>query len=160
MRKASKLLLVSIGFLLGCLANAHAGNNAENINTLNLASDTSLSSAGYFRLNWQSQNAKAEAVTYLLEEAQDAQFSSARTLYAGPDTATLISGRSNGTYFYRVTTHPGADAQTQHIQWSNVAKVEVTHHPLSRAFMFFILGALVFIATAVVIIAGNKSQRQ
>ena len=117
-----------------------------------LKSDSELATAGYYRLNWQSDI----AADFVLEEATDPTFSQAKTLYQGPDTATLISGRANGTYYYRIRNIQD-DMENE---WSNVTKVEVTHHPLSRAFMFFTLGAIVFIATLVVVILGNKTLNQ
>ena len=114
-----------------------------------LQTDAEMATAGYFRLSWQSNM----AADFILEEAKDPTFSQATTLYRGPDTATLISGRSNGTYYYRIRNVQD-DA---HSDWSNVTKVEVSHHPLSRAFMFFTLGAIVFIATLVVVVLGSKT---
>jgi hypothetical protein len=117
-----------------------------------LQSDSELATAGYYRLSWQSN----VAADFVLEEATNSTFSQATTLYQGPDTATLISGRSDGTYYYRIRNVQD-DIETA---WSNVTKVEVTHHPLSRAFMFFVLGATVFIATLIVVILGSKAHNQ
>lgn len=81
-------------------------------------------------------------------------FTDSKTLYQGPDTATLVSGRKNGTYYYRVRSEkPGSD-------WSNAVEVKVAHHPLSRAFMFFSLGALVFVATLTMVVRGNLAHKQ
>jgi len=122
-----------------------------------LESDTKLSSAGYFRLSWKDpSDESAESTNYELQEANDPAFSHASILYSGPDTASLISGRRNGTYYYRVGS---VDGQSDPV-WSNSQIVEVSHHPLSRAFMFFALGALVFIATLTMVILGNKAHTQ
>lgn len=118
-----------------------------------LQTDSELSSAGYYRLSWQSEIAG----DFILQEATDAAFSQATTLYSGPDTATLISGRSDGTYYYRIRNAQDVDTSDA---WSNVAKVEVAHHPLSRAFVFFALGALVFIATLAIVVLGSRSHNQ
>lgn len=116
-----------------------------------LQSDSDLSTAGYYRLTWQSETAG----DFELEEASDPAFAQAVNLYRGPDTATLISGRADGVYYYRIRNiHDETDTN-----WSNVTRVEVQHHPLSRAFMFFALGALVFVATLIVVIHGNKSHK-
>ena len=117
-----------------------------------LHTDSELATAGYYRLSWQSD---IEA-DFLLEESTDPSFSQSATVYKGPDTATLISGRKDGTYYYRIRNIKG-DIDTE---WSNAARVEVTHHPLSRAFMFFALGAIVFIATLIVVLLGNKTHNQ
>lgn len=115
-----------------------------------LTTDNEQSTAGYFRLSWEG----TEGSNYVLQEASDPEFSQTSILYEGPDTATLISGRADGTYYYRIRYSDQADDAGT---WSNVTRVEVAHHPLSRAFMFFALGAIVFIATLVVVVMGNKS---
>ena len=122
-----------------------------------LESDTKLSSAGYFRLSWKNSSDKdTENTQYELQEASDPAFTHATILYSGPDTASLISGRRNGIYYYRVGS---VDEQAEPV-WSNSQIVEVSHHPLSRAFMFFALGALVFIATLTMVIVGNKAHKR
>ncbi|WP_455219461.1 hypothetical protein [Kaarinaea lacus] len=117
-----------------------------------LQTDSELATAGYYRLSWQNNI----AADFVLEEATDPTFSQVTILYQGPDTATLISGRSDGTYYYRIRNMQD-DIETE---WSNVTRVEVSHHPLSRAFMFFGLGAFVFIATLVIVLLGSKTDNQ
>lgn len=117
-----------------------------------LQTDTEMATAGYYRLSWQSDM----AADFVLEEATDPAFLQVTTLYQGPDTATLISGRSDGTYYYRVRNMQNDNQD----DWSDVTTVEVSHHPLSRAFMFFALGAIVFIATLVVVVLGSKTHTQ
>jgi len=128
-----------------------------------LESDSDLATAGYFRLSWHGSDLNdSNNDDYLLQEASDPDFSSVKTLYEGPDTASLVSGRINGVYYYRVGKY-GVQNNNQAEElssWSNVVKVEVAHHPLSRAFMFFALGAIVFLATFVVVITGSRTYRQ
>ena len=114
-----------------------------------LKSDSNESSAGYYQLHWTNNHTG----DFILQESSKPDFSNAELLYQGPDTATLVSGRKNGTYYYRVRS---ADAENE---WSNPVRVNVTHHPLSRAFMFFSLGALVFVATLTMVIRGNLAHR-
>ena len=117
-----------------------------------LQTDSELATAGYYQLSWQGDINS----DYLLEESTDPSFSQSTILYEGPDTATLVSGRSDGTYYYRIRFIQD-DTESG---WSNVTRVEVSHHPLSRAFMFFALGAIVFIATLVVVALGSRSHTQ
>ena len=114
-----------------------------------LVSDASLSKAGYFQLHWTNN----KTGNFILEEASTPDFSNAITLYQGPDTATLISGRKNGNYFYRVRGTSGDDS------WSKAVEVKVAHHPLSRALLFFSLGAIVFLATLTMVIRGNLAHK-
>lgn len=116
-----------------------------------LSSSDTLSTAGYFRLSWSTQSKQnSESTEYELQQAANNAFSSPKTIYTGPDEASVISGLSDQTYFYRVRANEG--------DWSPVAKVEVKHHPLSRAFGFFALGAVMFIATVVVLLKGARGR--
>ena len=122
-----------------------------------LESNTELATAGFYRLSWaaaEQVDAQAEA-QFELQEASDPSFADARSLYRGPDLATVLSGRADGQYFYRVRTTGAAGAQ----QWSEIVRVNVAHHPLGRAFAFFAAGAIVFLATLGLIIVGTRQSR-
>jgi len=118
----------------------------------------STATAGYYQLRWHTGSTTVETGDkatnkFELVESRDPEFTRIVTIYRGADTATVISGKPDGTYYYRVRlayTKTGATAN-----WSNSASITVKHHPLSRAFMFFALGALVFLSTLVVIVRGN-----
>lgn len=114
-----------------------------------LESDTEVSTAGYFRLQWGTNG----TTEFVLEESQQPSFTPSRVLYQGPDTARIISGRGNGDYYYRIR-----DVETRNGEnvWSEVLHVQVKHHSLSRAFLFFSIGAIVFVVTLIVIIIGNR----
>lgn len=113
-----------------------------------LESDTRLATAGYYQLQW-SDPAGGE---YELQEAREADFAAPLTLYRGPDRATTLTGRSDGLYHYRLRSlRPDGPGP-----WSEALRVEVRHHPLSRALLFFAMGALVFFATLAAILAGNR----
>jgi hypothetical protein len=114
-----------------------------------LTADSQISTAGYYRLSWTSDTADK----FILQENVTPSFGSPRTLYTGLDTATVISGKSTGTYFYRV----GARSESGRTEWSEITRVEVAHHSLSRALLFFVTGFIVFIAILLVIIRGNGS---
>jgi hypothetical protein len=138
---AIRSITISCVLLFLCSATATAAPKLE--------SDSNASNAGYYQLHWANKNAG----TFVLEESMKPDFADAKILYQGPDTATLVSGRKNGTYYYRVRAAiTGGD-------WSNAVQVKVTHHPLTRAFLFFSLGALVFIATLTMVIRGNLTHR-
>jgi len=135
------------------LADTAAGNASEQAN-VTLSSDTELSTAGYFRLNWsidhsELQNSAAEKPDFELQQATQPDFADAFTLYQGPDQATVISGLANNIYYYRVRV---ADNPT----WSDKLRVEVKHHSLTRAFGFFGLGIVMFIVTVIVLLKGTR----
>ena len=117
-----------------------------------LSSDTEIASAGFYRLSWQKTG---DAVQVELQEANDPSFAHAALHYQGPDDASVISGKPNGTWYYRAREINGQQAGP----WSETVKVTVAHHPLSRAFMFFSLGVIVFVATLLMVISGTKRGR-
>jgi hypothetical protein len=90
---------------------------------------------------------------YHLQESSTTDFSTYRTLYQGDDLATVISGKPDGVYYYRISL-----SNEQQIADSNVVKVTVAHHPLKTALLFFLAGAIVFVATFIMIIKGNRQQ--
>ena len=112
-----------------------------------LTTDVEIATAGFYRLTW---DASAENVSFELQEAATASFDDPRVAYTGPDLATTFTGRSDGTYYFRIR-EVIADG---HSPWSEVVTVQVQHHPLQRAVIFFALGALVFLATLALVLRG------
>lgn len=111
-----------------------------------LESDTSVATAGFYQLRWFG------AETAELEESQDPDFSASRVIYNGADKARVMSGKSDGDFYYRVR-NPRTGA------YSDMVKVTVRHHSLTRAFAFFGLGAVVFLATLLLIATGARGNR-
>lgn len=131
---------------------AHAGGSPPSASP-ELSADTTVATAGYFGLSWgPAGEAGGAPARFELQEAPDPAFAAPHTLYAGPDRATALSGRPDGTYYYRVRADGGA--------WSPVVAVEVMHHSLVRAGLFFALGAAVFVATVVLILRGDARERR
>ncbi|MGR8931250.1 MAG: fibronectin type III domain-containing protein [Gammaproteobacteria bacterium] len=113
-----------------------------------LNSDTKLSTAGYFQLSWQDSSSQS----FTLQQASNAEFRDAATLYRGPDQATVISGLPNGNYFYRVRSSDG--------QWSKTMEVSVKHHSLVKALGFFGLGAVMFITMVALLLNGARRKEE
>jgi hypothetical protein len=118
---------------------------------ISLESDTPVATAGYYQLRWES----GEVATRLVE-ANDPEFADARVIYAGPDTARLMSGKPDGDYYYRLEA---AGDVTPAPVLSETLKVTVEHHPLPRALTFFAIGAAVFAATLGLILVGGRNER-
>ena len=110
-----------------------------------ISSDSDVATAGFYHLSWDAAFARIE-----LQEAANPDFRSPTTLYTGTDSATTISGKPDGQWYYRVRVIqndlPGS--------WSDPVEVTVTHHSLSRALMFLTLGIIVFISIVTVVIRG------
>lgn len=100
-------------------------------------------SAGFFRLDWSG------AERFELEQATGPEHVDARIIYRGSDTSTTISGLPDNSYRFRIRAE-GAE------NWSDEAVVVVEHHALSRAFLFFGLGAAVFAALLLAIARGRR----
>jgi hypothetical protein len=66
----------------------------------------------------------------------------------------VLSGKSDGKYFYRVRYTPPDEPQGA--MWSEVVNVSVEHHSLPKAVGFFISGLIVFAATLFMIINGAR----
>lgn len=119
-----------------------------------LHTDSSIASAGYFRLTWDWKD--TENRRFELQESRSPAFVQPQTLYQGPDRASLLSGRPDGAYYYRVRLHP-EDGQPG--PWSDTVEIDVEHHSLGRAFTFFGVGAGVFLATLGLVVGGNLKSR-
>ena len=89
---------------------------------------------------------------YELQQANNKAFTDSKTIYAGPDKATVISGLPDQLYFYRVRVKDSDE-------WSLPIQVEVKHHSLVHAFSFFALGASMFVIMLVVLIKGARGSR-
>lgn len=110
-----------------------------------LESDAYVATAGYFQLRWIADSGIE------LQESRSADFETLRTVYAGSDAARVISGKADGDWYYRATTNGNV---------SNTIKVTVRHHPVERAFGFFAVGLVVFLATLSLIISGARDGKQ
>lgn len=113
---------------------------------LQLSSDSRVATAGYYQLFWSGK-----AKVFQLQESTTSDFKSFKVIYEGKDLARVISGKSDGDYFYRLTRLDGNSPQV-----SDIVKVTVSHHPLENAFLFFIAGAIVFIAILFLIFKGKR----
>lgn len=120
--------------------------------SIELLTDSETATAGFFHLQWRTDNYTGD---WHLQESKDAHLQSFKVLYSGPDLARVISGKPDGIYYYRVVTEA-----TSSPRMSNVIKVTVAHHPLKNAFIFFSVGAFIFIAILISIFTGNRKYIQ
>ncbi|OOG28089.1 hypothetical protein B1C78_02380 [Thioalkalivibrio denitrificans] len=139
-----------LAFMVVWAAPVHAEAPAP---TLSVSND--LARAGYYQLRWSLDD--VDVVHYRVEESTDADFRETDVLYEGADRATVISGRSDGTFHYRVRAELADGTRTD---WSDPQAVQVAHHPFGQAVFLFILGGVVFLATVILIIAGTRADRR
>ncbi len=124
--------------------------------------DTQITSnAGYYLLSWsipeRPKTASRISPVFEIEEAVDPEFHTPRLLYRGKDLSKSMSGAANGVFYYR-TRVMDPDSENQSA-WSEPLKVEVKHHSLARAFSFLGTGAIVFVATSVLVFAGHNKAK-
>ena len=139
-RKVQPSVLCLVLFL--CAFTAQAAPKIE------LHSDTVLATAGYYQLTWSWAGAPADIHYSLVEISSANKNSDGHEIYDGPDLASVISGKPNGTYGYRISAF---DDQHNMVAQSQQLKVIVAHHSLTRAWLIFALGALVFVVILVVV---------
>jgi hypothetical protein len=140
---------VSIATALACLLLLAFIVNAQP-SPPNLSVDSDIATAGFYRLSWEPPAGQVE-----LQESADPVFRDPATRYVGHDSATLISGKPDGQWYYRVRalsdTHTG--------DWSNTVAITVNHHSLVRAVLFLSLGIIVFITIVLLVIRGPGRQQ-
>jgi hypothetical protein len=75
---------------------------------------------GNYTVSWSSVSG---ATSYTLEEDTSSSFSSPTVVHSGADTSKYITGKSNGTYYYRVNVCNACGCSG----WSNVEYIVVSH---------------------------------
>jgi hypothetical protein len=88
------------------------------INPPTLSDPGSEDDDGIFTVSWTDV---ADATSYVLEEDDNSGFSSPTSVYSGSDTSYQVSGKSEGTYYYRVK----ALVSSEESGWSNVESIVV-----------------------------------
>lgn len=146
-----KVLSAASALLLLLLAGA-----ARAAPQIELHSDTTFATAGYYQLTWSWPGAPADTNYALVEVISTETHSDSREIYQGPDLASVISGKRNGTYRYLVRA---VSAGGKVLARSNPLKIVVSHHSLLRAWLVFTLGAVIFIATLLVILRESAKHR-
>jgi hypothetical protein len=112
-----------------------------------LTSNSDIATAGFYHLKWDTDAERIE-----LQEDTTPEFRAPDILYKGADSATTISGKPDGKWYYRVR----ALRDGQPGPWSETVEVTVAHHSLSRALMFLTIGVIVFISIVITVIRGSR----
>lgn len=107
--------------------------------------------AGHVRLSWKALEA-GSLWHFQLQQDTLPDFTTARTLYEGPDLATFRSGLPDGVFYFRVRgLDPSVGAAGS---WSDTLTLTVAHHSRTFALWLMGLGAVVFLLTAGLVIIG------
>lgn len=128
-----------IFFFVFLVGNAHA-TSAQFSGELNPISDT-----GYYTLNWEPIS---QANLIELQQSRTPDFKESEMIYHGHNDSFFLSGLQNGAYYYRMKVDNNA--------WSDTLTLTVKHHSFQKAWLLFILGAVVFSSIVWVIIRGEQ----
>jgi hypothetical protein len=126
-----------------------SADNASAASVPELFASTDLSDTGHYRISWEVSD-KGAAVE--LQESVTANFTEPIVIYEGLDSSSVLSGRLDGTYHYRARAAGGP--------WSQPVAVTVQHHSLTEALLFLAMGAVVFLATAVLVVVGHLNHKR
>ena len=143
--------------LLICFILLVLANGSTQAASLQLTSSADKATAGYFQLTWSWPSAPADAIYALGERQVDGSDASTsfKTIYQGIDLASVISGKANGRYEYRVKAMSKSNTSPESAT-SNIVSVTVEHHSLANAFGVLSLGVLIFLAIVITIFRGTK----
>lgn len=103
---------------------------------------------GVLKLEWSLSDETRSEKLFELQQATDAGFKTARSIYQGVGAGTFISGLEDGTYYYRVRVEEGS--------WSAPLSIEIKHHSLKLAIFLMAIGAAVFLITLLMILRASK----
>jgi len=134
-------------FIFCLMAIVPSAINADKHFTI--MSSTQNSKDGGFNLSWElPENTRIEL--------QQSGYASPdfKTIYRGSDSATVITGLPDGNYLFRARL---INTDGSFSGWNESLKITVEHHSLTRAFGFFLVGAVVFLATLILILSGSKA---
>jgi len=107
-----------------------------------------LSRDGVYALSWTAGGEVG------LEEAGDDAFRDVHVVYRGADEGTVLTGRPEGVYFYRVRAAGAPESEAVR------AFVQVEHHSFGRALVFFVVGLVVFVSTIGLVVRGPDERRE
>lgn len=98
-------------------------------------------------LSWESRNNLS--LPLVLQQATTADFRAPSATPVEASGSLTLTGFKDGLYYFRV----GADGQ-----WSAVQEVRVAHHSLSKALIWFAVGALLFVVLAITILSASRER--
>jgi hypothetical protein len=119
------------------------------------------SANGAALLRWDQDQPIGE-LEYELQEADSLEFVAVETRYRGSFPSYFVSGRRDGTHYFRVRSrsYAGAGAEPDPwSEWSPPQTLVVAHHDLRLALGLFGAGALVFVITSLTLVAGARRSR-
>ncbi|MEZ5488976.1 MAG: hypothetical protein R3F50_01500 [Gammaproteobacteria bacterium] len=114
-----------------------------------MSSGLSVSTEGYFVLSWETPE---PALALTLHQSSTPDFSAGLEEWSVTGASQFTqSGLVNGNYYFRLSDSTG---------FSNTVHVQVVHHSLLRASLFFSLGATLFGILVATLLLGQRGLRE
>lgn len=114
-----------------------------------LGSDLTVSSEGYFVLSWEAPESEIDLA---LQQSSTPAFNADLEEWSVTGASQFTqSGLVNGDYYFRLSDSTG---------FSNTVHVQVVHHSLVRASLFFSLGATLFGILLLSLFLGHRGLRE
>jgi hypothetical protein len=144
-------VLLSLLSALFALPFLSFGIFAESPGSGKFYSKPASSTDGFYLLKWHYASSLDAEDEFIIDESLSDDFDDYVSVYTGRDASTSRSGKKDGVYYYRLSLKK-SDGTILPLE---TLSVKVSHHSLDRALKFMALGALVFLITSVMIIAGH-----
>ncbi len=110
---------------------------------------------GHLRLSWKPEG-EVPDLSFELERSLHADFREAALRKVGADRASYISGLREGENYFRVrAVTPAGEAGP----WSEALVVRVDYPSRRQVFVLMTVGAVLLIATVVLILTGHARRR-
>jgi len=138
-------------------ANLVSSATAHGVRFLNNAHETI--DLPYLTLRWEpfDEDLVETQLLFEIERAESPDFTDAVTYYRGPDRASFVAGLAEGEYFFRIRSFEPDQTPGE---WNDSLRVTVQYKSLALAFLLFGIGAVVSIATIVLVAAGDRETRR
>lgn len=120
--------------------------------------------ASHLTLKWEAKEEPEDDLFFELQQAESPEFRDPLVRYRGPDRASFLAGLPEGGHFFRVRTiDPARDEDSPDGAagpWSAPLEVVIEYQSLAFAVTLFGIGAVVFLATLVLVVAGSIRARR
>ncbi len=114
--------------------------------------------SSHFSLEWTAGADDDEELHFELRQSGGPDFADPRVRYEGPDRATFLAGLPEGDHYFQIRAKtPDADSAGP---WSDSFHLTIQYQSLTLAWFLFGVGAVVFLATLVLVVAGSTKARR
>ena len=114
--------------------------------------------SSHFTLEWTAEADGDGPVTFELRQSSELDFAEYRVRYEGQDRASFLAGLPEGDHYFQVrASTPGNGSEGP---WSDPFQLTIEYQSLTLAWLLFGVGAVVFLATLGLVVAGSAKARR